>query len=253
MGSRTLHSLLRLTKRNFMYGTIDFGRNSRTYMFGVRKNVQYSPDKLRTFRYSTDCPPKCWQCNFPYKSELFCSKCKALQDPPEKMNYFQLIGVKEDYNIEIAELQKKYRQLQNILHPDRFGNKTEKEKQISENLSSLINKAYNTLLNPVDRGLYILQQYESSIPEGTTNLDSEFLMEIMEKNEEIEAVSNDKEKVFKLLEENRITLDVLTRDVSDAFRNKNIKLAKEALTKMKYYSSINLRLKQLKQDLGIVE
>lgn len=75
--------------------------------------------------YSSESPKKCWQCNFPYKSELFCQKCKTLQEPPESLDYFDILGIKKDYNVEDKDMQRKYRALQNLLHPDRFGNKTE--------------------------------------------------------------------------------------------------------------------------------
>lgn len=60
-----------------------------------------------------------------YKSELFCSKCKALQELPQNLNYFDIIGIKKDYNVVNEEIHEKYRNLQNMLHPDRFGNKSE--------------------------------------------------------------------------------------------------------------------------------
>lgn len=75
--------------------------------------------------YSSETPNKCWQCDYPYKSELFCQKCKTLQKPPENLDYFEILGVKKNYDIESKELHKKYTQLQNILHPDRFGRRTE--------------------------------------------------------------------------------------------------------------------------------
>ncbi|XP_046434475.1 iron-sulfur cluster co-chaperone protein HscB [Neodiprion fabricii] len=203
--------------------------------------------------YSSDLPSKCWKCDFQYKSDLFCSKCRALQEPPENLNYFQIIGVKRNYDLKSDEIHKKYRELQHYLHPDRFSNSTEKEKELSENLSSLVNKAYSTLSHPLSRGLYMLALEKLEIPEGTTTLDPEFLMTVMEKNEEIEAATDNAEKVMKLIMENREILADYTRQVSIAFREKNIELAKKLLVKMKYYASMEARLKNLKENLGIVE
>lgn len=73
----------------------------------------------------THCSPKCWNCDYVYKSELFCSKCKALQELPQNLNYFDIMGIKRDYNVINEEIHKKYRELQKMLHPDRFGNKSE--------------------------------------------------------------------------------------------------------------------------------
>jgi len=59
------------------------------------------------------------------KSELFCAKCKVLQELPQNLTYFDIIGIKEDYDVTNEEIQKKYKELQKMLHPDKFGNKSE--------------------------------------------------------------------------------------------------------------------------------
>ncbi|OXU28621.1 hypothetical protein TSAR_010926 [Trichomalopsis sarcophagae] len=227
------------------------GFNNINFRGILKKNLPISQNG--NFLKFSDCPSKCWQCDFPHKSELFCAKCKALQKLPKDLDYFDIIGVERTFDVVVEDIQKKYRQLQTLLHPDKFGQKSDKEKEISENLSSLVNKAYNTLLHPLDRGLYMLKLHDVSIPEGTTSLDPEFLMEVMEINEEVEEAFENKEKALMLLQKNRETLAVLTKQISTAFSNNDIDQAKKLLIRMKYYMSIDNRLKKLKQDLGIVE
>ncbi|KAH0956569.1 hypothetical protein HN011_003821 [Eciton burchellii] len=208
---------------------------------------------IRILQFCSNSPPKCWNCDYMCKSELFCDKCKVLQELPQNLTYFDIIGIKKDYNVTNEEIQKKYKELQKMLHPDKFSNKSEKERQISENLSSLINKAYSTLMHPLKRGLYMLQLEGISIPEGTTNLNPDFLMEIMERNEEIENAMGDKDKILKLTKKSKELLDILSKQVAEAFSKEDIKTATMILIKMKYYNSIDNRLKKLKHDLGIVE
>lgn len=86
----------------------------------------------------------------------------------------------------------------------------QKEKELSASMSSLINKAYGTLSHPLNRGLYMLGLKELEIQEGSSTLDPGFLMEIMEKNEEVEAASKDAEKVLQLIKENREILEDYT-------------------------------------------
>lgn len=204
-------------------------------------------------RFCSDTLPKCWNCDYMYKSELFCSKCKVVQELPQNLNYFEIIGIKRNYNVSNEEIHRKYRELQKMLHPDKFGNRSEKERQISENLSSLINKAYSTLAHPLKRGLYMLQLKGISIPEGTTSLNPEFLMEIMERNEVIDNAADDRDKVLKLAKESKILLDQLSMQIADAFDKEDIEAATKILIKMKYYNTIDNRLKKLRHDLGIVE
>ncbi|XP_017753067.1 PREDICTED: iron-sulfur cluster co-chaperone protein HscB, mitochondrial [Eufriesea mexicana] len=202
---------------------------------------------------SSDSPLKCWNCNFVYKSDLFCSKCKVLQEPPENLTYFDIIGIAKSYDINISEIQKKYKELQKVLHPDKFSTKSEKEKQLSETLSTLVNEAYSTLLHPLKRGLYMLKLNDIMISEGTNNVDKEFLFEIMEKNEEVEDAANNEEKIKKLIQENESILNGLTMEITDAFKQENIKKAESLLIRMKYYDSISNKLKKLRYDLGIIE
>lgn len=74
-----------------------------------------------------------------------------------------------------------------------------------------MNNAYSTLIHPLKRGLYMLKLNDITISEETDNMNAEFLMEIMEKNEEIEDAGDDVEKIKKLVQENEIMLNNLTK------------------------------------------
>ncbi|CAK9806241.1 Iron-sulfur cluster co-chaperone protein HscB [Anthophora quadrimaculata] len=246
---RTLFNLAK--KYNVLYFNCTQKQNLQSYY--VDKTNIPSLIVTHALRYSSDSPLKCWNCNFMYKSDLFCAKCKVLQEPPENLTYFDIMGISKSYDVTFSEIQKKYKGLQKQLHPDKFSNKSEKEKQLSETLSSLVNEAYSTLINPLKRGLYMLKLNGITISEETDNVHAEFLMEIMEKNEEIEDAGDDEEKIKKLMQENETVLNSLTMKIANAFRQNDIKKAEVLLIQMKYYDSINGKLKKLKHDLGIVE
>lgn len=69
----------------------------------------------------------------------------------------------------------------------------QEEKAISEEYSSLINKAYSTLLNPMDRGIYMLRLSGKCIEEDAMSSDAMLLMKVMELNEELESIYNAEE------------------------------------------------------------
>lgn len=77
----------------------------------------------------------------------------------------------------------------------------QEEKICSESFSSLLNKAYTTLLNPLLRGLYMLNIRGLSIEENSITMDTSFLGEIMEWNEKVEEVNSIE------------SLEILKRDV----------------------------------------
>lgn len=98
----------------------------------VRKSLSFTINRLSSYRGQS----KCWRCNNNVDNEsgqmLFCSKCNALQEPRENLNYFELIGVDECYDVNNTEIHDKYRRLQNLLHPDRFSNSSEVTKKNSK-------------------------------------------------------------------------------------------------------------------------
>lgn len=63
--------------------------------------------------------------------------------------------------------------------------RNETEQNLSAAVSSLVNKAYNTLCTPIKRAEYILELKGVTIPEANNVVDKAFLFEIMERNEEV--------------------------------------------------------------------
>jgi molecular chaperone HscB len=75
--------------------------------------------------------------------------------------------------------------LQSQIHPDKFSGKSDEEQLLSSEWSSLINKAYKILQTPLERGEYLLMLHGVTLPEDNSITDAEFLMEMMEKSEEV--------------------------------------------------------------------
>uniref|UniRef100_A0A1B6HTT0 J domain-containing protein n=1 Tax=Homalodisca liturata TaxID=320908 RepID=A0A1B6HTT0_9HEMI len=223
-------------------------KNPSNMLFG--KIVSSIPSVML---YSTVINPiqLCWNCNDSVNSNsIFCDSCGVLQPVNRSADYFQIIGVDRSYRTDNTSLRQKYRSLQTLLHPDKFSSKPKKEQELSEEFSSVVNKAYSTLTDPLERGLYLLGLHHVSIEEGTTDVDKTFLMEIMERNEEIEN-ETDPQKLKEFYTNNKDQLDGLISKVAEAFDSNNIEAAKKLLTKMKYYHSIETKIKEIKQKLSI--
>lgn len=105
-----------------------------------------------------------------------------------------------------------------------------------------MNKAYQTLLKPLSRGLYLLRLNEEHL-EKEAQMDPEFLDEIMTRNEEIiEAETLD--EIAALGDRNQIVLDDLVRRISQAFGANDTAHAKELLLRLKYFSNIDDKIKE---------
>lgn len=85
----------------------------------------------------------------------------------------------------------------------------QEEREISEQYSALVNKAYGILLQPLARGRYMLQLRGINL-EDTTETDPQFLADIMETNEEL-AMAQNPDDVRRLENANKSMIDKLTR------------------------------------------
>ena len=71
--------------------------------------------------------------------------------------FFDYFGLNRDFVIDQEGLKKKFRTLQSVVHPDKFGLRTEDEKKYADIHSSFANQAYKTLTNPKTRAVYMLE------------------------------------------------------------------------------------------------
>lgn len=126
----------------------------------------------------------CWQCGEPTAS-LFCPSCKTLQAPPS--DYFRIFGLPAKLSIDAAELQKEFYALSRQLHPDRFGRKSEQERQYSVDSTAVLNDAYRVLRDPVQRAEYVLKAAGFDVAEQRgKDVPPELLEEVFELNMALE-------------------------------------------------------------------
>lgn len=125
------------------------------------------------------------------------------------MNHFEMFNVPVQFALDSADLQQRYRQLQQTLHPDRFANASERDRLLAVQRSAQLNDAYTTLRSPLARAEYLLHLQGIDLAhEQTTVRDPEFLMAQMawrERLEELESVkgqalSGDAEKCLPLID-----------------------------------------------------
>ena len=97
-----------------------------------------------------------------------------------KENHFQIFGIPEGFEVDVAALKERYRELQREVHPERFARASQAEQRVSMQLATHVNEAYQTLKSPLRRAEYLLQ-LNGIDPEFETNtaMPSEFLAEEM--------------------------------------------------------------------------
>ncbi|XP_023304500.2 iron-sulfur cluster co-chaperone protein HscB [Lucilia cuprina] len=217
----------------------------------IFNNLNFNQQKRAYAPTTTSNDQECWNCKKEPKqgdSLMICPHCGHLQDVNTEINYFDLLDFPQKFDLETQLLTKRFRQLQTVVHPDKFSNKTSREQTNSADWSSLINKAYKTLSLPLERGQYLLELNGRQIPQDNSALNKEFLMEMMERNEEVEDASTKSELDAineSLAKELQEKVEILTK----VFAENNLEKATSLLVEMKYLISIQKTIKNKLQKL----
>ncbi|OWF47933.1 iron-sulfur cluster co-chaperone protein HscB, mitochondrial-like [Mizuhopecten yessoensis] len=186
----------------------------------------------------------CWKCGKTKhgRSELFICVCGVVQEVSD-LTYFQVLDIKEMFDVDLNVLAFKYKELQKMLHPDKYSQKTEKERDLAAIQSSLVNKAYATLTKPLPRALYLLELNNLPVEEANSDVDPDFLMEVMEINEELAEVDSP-EALQGMQTENDQRVKDCFLEISKAFQDGNMVLAKEHVIKLTYYINVEEKIKE---------
>jgi molecular chaperone HscB len=118
-------------------------------------------------------------------------------------NHFELFGLPLAYALDLAHLDRVYRDIQSQVHPDRFAHAGDAERRASMQMTTQVNEAYRTLRSPVRRASYLLELNGVDTGfETNTAMPPEFLMQQMELREKLEEAKSGSE------------LDVISRDLA---------------------------------------
>ncbi|XP_020714583.1 iron-sulfur cluster co-chaperone protein HscB, mitochondrial isoform X2 [Ceratitis capitata] len=210
-------------------------KSSKTTALGVNAKyvVTQQIRKYAPTTSSTNAESACWNCKQGgRKNHMICTSCGYLQD----------------VNAEIQELTRRFRQLQTLVHPDKFSNKVTREQNNSADWSALINKAYKTLSAPVERGQYLLKLQGEHMPQDNSALNTEFLMEMMELNEKVDE-TNSRESLQQINNDIAQQLKEGVQVLSEKFDSKALNEAKFLLVKMKYLISVQNSIKNKLQKM----
>jgi molecular chaperone HscB len=190
--------------------------------------------------------PKCWSCsNFLNRISLFCHSCEKVQ-PPSQYDYFELMGVPKQFDLDTKKLEKHFWALQRKLHPDNFHTASEREKAFSQGISSMINQAYSTLKHPQKRAKYLLKLAGIEVDETTETItDPGLLMGVMEIRMQVEEAGD--EQLRALDAENKKRLADLYHRISKAFAENRFEEAKQIAFKLQYYGRIDEEIHKKKK------
>ncbi|KAJ4486141.1 Co-chaperone Hsc20 [Lentinula aciculospora] len=183
----------------------------------------------------------CPSCSNPLPTSLpACSNCWNIWNIPANTPYHDIFAFPKDSNpfvIDTALLKQRFRQMQAACHPDNWASKGQDKQDAAQALSSAVNHAYQTLLQPMPRIEYILSASGSPLEETDKLEDNEFLMNIMMAREEIETAET-REEVEPVIQENQALIDKILSEIESLVERKRWPEVKEAGIRLKYLDSI---------------
>jgi len=129
-------------------------------------------------------------------------------------DYFALFQLKPQFKIDRQALESAYLTVQQKVHPDMHAQASDSDKRVSMQLSALANSAYRTLMNPIQRGLYMCAR-NGVDPQLETNtaMPAQFLMRQMEWREALDDVRDQPSKLDDLYKEVELTRANLLKEV----------------------------------------
>jgi molecular chaperone HscB len=96
-------------------------------------------------------------------------------------NHFELFQLPASFEVDMAQLDGAYREVQGRVHPDRFVNAGDAEKRVAMQWATRANEAYQTLRDPMKRARYLCELHGVDLQtESNTAMPMDFLMQQME-------------------------------------------------------------------------
>ncbi|MDX1923634.1 MAG: Fe-S protein assembly co-chaperone HscB [Rickettsiaceae bacterium] len=148
------------------------------------------------------------------------------------MNYFELFALKPQFQINLTQLEERYIELQKQIHPD-SGQKTKDIEAYD------LNQAYQTLKNDYLRACLLLKQNGVDLLDENqqSNVDKNFLLEILERNELIDELE-DLGALERDIEEVRNQRSDCIESIDLAFRSGDKLRAVNYTIYLKYYDNL---------------
>ena len=119
---------------------------------------------------------------------MFCPACGALQPLPPDIDYFTVFGLARDPMLDEQALANTYYDLSRQLHPDLHQTGAAEEQEASLQNTAVLNRAYRTLRNPVQRGQYWLELNGEQLGKKNNKVPPDLALLVFEVQEKLAAV-----------------------------------------------------------------
>jgi len=168
-------------------------------------------------------------------------------------NYFELLGVPQRFDIDVAEVESKYRELSRVVHPDRHVGSAASQRVSALQKTMDLNRAVKVLVEPGSRAEHLLSLGGLVIGDNE-RIDPELIMDVLEAREELAVVlAGGDEGKLEALEESMLDrrdeiytqIARLFESLPDTAQLNELEPVKRQLILLRY---VNRYLEQFDQD-----
>ncbi len=171
-------------------------------------------------------------------------------------NYYELFDLPVDYAVDAEHLSERYRELQKVVHPDRYANASEQERRLAVQGAGHINEAFRVLKDPLARAVYQLSLSGVDMQDGKSMAsDPMFLMEQMELREQLAGARAAPDPyavisaiMLRLKSERNGLIEALSGQLADPTAD-NLAAARENVNKMQFLAKLASEAENLEAEL----
>jgi molecular chaperone HscB len=178
---------------------------------------------------------------------------------PFENDFFDLFGIEKTYSLDRLQLRDRFRALQKKFHPDNFASASEHERRLSAQYAALINEAYSTLSDAMQRGRYMLTlQGISTDEEHDTSMDPEFLIQQLELREDLDTATASTDSAMEMLASlaNKVNNEFSKREESiaeildnTAAQDSELEKARQLVRELQFLSRIRSEIEDAEEAL----
>ena len=176
----------------------------------------------------------------------FCPSCAKVQPVGRTEDYFSLLGLPREFDLEREDLERRFRDLSRRFHPDRHAREGPRERRLTLEWATRINDAVRHLRDWRLRAGYLLKLAGTDVlSEGRTYADPDFLEEQLEWREQLALAiaDGDAARLGVIATDARGRLAHLEDEVARRFADErwysdlNVDIARR-LSRARYYDNI---------------
>ena len=151
---------------------------------------------------------------------------------------FDTLGIEPTFDLDLKAVEKQYRELARVLHPDRHVAGSPTDRRLSLGKAVEVNDAWRRVRDPIRRAEALLRRYGEHLEEGKEpKAAPEFLMEMMEQREALAEAraSGERALVERLGAAIRVREKEVTARIAAAFARGALDEIAALLGELRYY------------------